>query len=81
MVKDQIISDGRTVWINSGTTGVAIGRFSKMGIDVHNTDGDGCFHCVPGPCGQAEWDRFVFSMKEYHGVVVHERFKPEYLNG
>lgn len=78
-MSDEITSDGRTVWVNSGRTGCALGRFSRMGIDVHTEEGDGCFDCAPGPCGPAEWLRFKESMKKYHGVIVSEEHRPRYL--
>jgi hypothetical protein len=31
----EIISDGRTVWVN-GSDGICLARFSRFGIDVHN---------------------------------------------
>jgi hypothetical protein len=73
----EIKWDVRTVWVN-GPQG-AIGRFSVHGIDVHTADATGCLDCAPGPCGAAEWDRFVAGMREHHGVEVPSEARPLYL--
>jgi len=73
----EVSSDGRTVWVNGLTA--LIGRFSKMGIDVHvdgTCAGDGC---VPGPCTKEHWETFKTQMLAVHNVVVTDDHMPKYL--
>lgn len=69
-------SDGRVVWVNTVSL---IGRFSKMGIDVH-VDG-ACIpgSCISGPCTLEHWRKFQALMLEHHGVEVWDKHMPKYL--
>jgi hypothetical protein len=72
----QIDSDGRTVWVNGP---ILLGRFSKLGIDVHQ---DG--HCVGdscsvGPCTLNDWRTFQQKIRDMHGIEVPDKHMPEYL--
>ena len=56
MSAPEIRSDRTTVWVNSGVTGACIGRFGRMGIDIHKEilpeqelDGTECLSCSHGP--------------------------------
>jgi hypothetical protein len=76
-MRPEIKSDGRTVWVNGPTA--LIGRFSRMGIDVHIDGvcaGDGC---KPGPCTLEHWGIFKAQMLKVHGVKVSDRHMPKYL--
>ncbi len=76
-MKVQIRSDGRTVWVNSPEQ--LLGRFSRMGIDVHVDGacaGDGC---KPGPCTVEHWDTFKREMLRVHQINVSDRYIPKYL--
>lgn len=77
--KDEIISNGTTVWVNSGKTGNSIGRFSKMGIDIHNESADGCIDCKPGPTTLEDWRRFQTGMYHHYGVTVDDKHMPDFL--
>lgn len=85
-MKHQIVSDARTVWINSGKTGHCLGRFSRWGIDVHaeidpssSSDAKDCIECTHVlPC-YSDWQRFVAAMQEHHGVTVEEKHQPKWL--
>ena len=71
----EITTDGRTVWVNSS---VCLGRFSPLGVDVHQdaegqmAGGSQCLDC----CQEPDWPRFVASMWEHHGVQVTDEYKP-----
>ena len=78
----EITTDGKTVWINDATG--LIGRFSRLGIDVHvdgQCRGDSC---VKGPfnseTGPAAWDAFKEKMLALHGVQVKDKFFPKGLS-
>lgn len=69
----QILSDGRTCWVNA-PTGECIGRWSPVGVDVHRQlrdqlDGQGqCLDCVDG----GSWRYFLDSMERHYGVEIPE---------
>jgi hypothetical protein len=78
---NQIISDGRTVWVN-GADGCCLARFSKFGIDIHKdvegqTGGEVCLDCGTVP----DWDRFVLGCLGFHGIIVEDRHRPRFLGG
>ncbi len=67
-------------------TGCCIGRFSKMGVDVHKAGPDQvatgiqCLDCFHGGDPRELWDRFVISMRNHHGVEVPPGAKPAFRN-
>ncbi len=73
----ELSGDGHTVWV-CNWQGYTIGRFSAKGIDVHappDVSDRQCLHCEKGsdPFGKpkrSEWDKFVSSMLEFHGVQL-----------
>ena len=78
-----IDTDGRTVWV-TGSDGSCIGRFGRMGVDVHRPfeqqlDGKGeCLTCTHGPTGDAEWQLFVAEMLRHHEVGINDAYRPAY---
>lgn len=73
----EISTDGSTVWVNGPTA--LLGRFSRMGVDVHIGGvcaGEGC---VPGPCTIDHWRLFQVKMIVEHRVRVSDAWMPEYL--
>lgn len=78
----QIDSDGITVWVNGGD-GYCLGRFGRMGIDVHcspfqSADGKGeCLFCTHGPVNAQDWETFKQQMKTCHDVTVTDQYKPD----
>ncbi len=78
-----IESDGRTVWVHRGAE--TIGRFGRMGVDVHSTmaeqtEGAGqCKCCTHGLTGWKEWRLFQFAMRQHHGADVGDRWAPDRL--
>lgn len=82
--KFEIISDGRTVWVNGGDGG-CLARFSKFGIDIHlDTEGQmasgrqclDCTHSLPDADG---WTHFVASVRQHHGVALAPKHRPAWL--
>jgi hypothetical protein len=73
------------VWVND-ENGCCIGRFGRMGVDVHRpiTDPDyekkgECLVCTHGPVTRRDWATFVTAMRAGHGVTVPEEFQPAWL--
>jgi len=83
VTQHEIISDKRTVWVNSGETGSCIGRFGPMGIDIHydlvQKSETECLSCTHEPAKLADWQRFVREMKQFYDVVIGEEHKPTWL--
>ncbi len=73
--KVEVSSDGQTVWVNNAF--VNIGRFGRLGIDVHNADATSCLHCTHGITTVEDWETFKLKMLEHHGVVVTDEHKPK----
>lgn len=76
MMKTEIKSDGRTVWVN-GEDGCCLARFSRFGIDIHNdakgqVEGEQCLQCSRIP----DWAAFKAGCLEHHGVTVDDSHKP-----
>ncbi len=76
MSKLEILTDGRTVWINRE---MLLGRFSRMGIDVHSQGRCIEESCFPGPCYRSHWEQFKQLMKEHHGIIVADKYMPDFL--
>jgi hypothetical protein len=80
----EIVSDGRTVWVNA-EDGCCVGRFSVNGIDVHHDGasqlalGKQCLDCKPGPCDLSDWRHFQRAMREHYGIWINTKHRPEYL--
>ena len=80
-VDHEIISDGKTVWINDAT-GCCIGRLSRFGIDIHKTGeeqmltGTQCLDCAHDVPKDEMWCYFTASMLRNHGVLVPENHRP-----
>lgn len=83
-LQHEIISDGRTVWVNDHT-GFCTGRFSKFGIDVHKSlaaqiEGQSqCLACTHTRPTMADWVRFQKLMREHYGIVVEAKHRPDFL--
>lgn len=81
----EVTTDGRTVWVNSGVNGSNIARFSRAGIDVHNTfdvqreKGTECLFCTHEPTNNEDWKKFQDSVREHYGVNIPDEFKPDWL--
>lgn len=75
----QVTTDGITVWVcdNNGNT---IGRFGRMGIDVHSADSTRCLYCTHEPTISKDWDVFVVQMRKHHGVNIEPHYRPDRFN-
>lgn len=76
--RDYVIeTDGRVVWINGAL--MLLGRFSRLGIDVH-VDGK-CIgdSCSPGPCTLEHWREFQKKMLDLHRIKVPDKYMPTFL--
>lgn len=83
----EISTDGRTVWINSGVTGMAIGRFGVNAIDIHTHDAGACLDCSVGSGGSdllpettiLDWHKFKRGVRHHFGIEVPDSFLPSRL--
>lgn len=74
----ELIADGRTVWVNSGISGMSIGRYRNGGIiDIHKAEASdwSCLFCKPWE-GPDDWILFQHKMKELHGVDIPDNMRP-----
>jgi hypothetical protein len=82
----EILSAANAVWVNDAT-GHCIGRFGRLGIDVHHPvavqleHGGQCQACTHGRTTEAEWQRFRQLMWEHHQVRVPDSARPGFLAG
>jgi hypothetical protein len=82
---NQIISDGKTVWVN-GQRGECIARLSgfediaavdvHQPLDVQRETGKECLDCRNDLRGSEAWQHFVAALDRYFGIVVDERHRP-----
>ena len=74
----QIDSDGTTVWVNDNT-GYCIGRFGRMGIEIHANpeSGNECLFCTHKQVDQDDWVLFAEKMFEFYQVVDLESHCPK----
>lgn len=80
----QVQSDGITVWVHDAHDGSCIGRFGRMGIDIHRpvseqAEHGQCLLCTHGSTGPDHWRRFVAAMQDIYDVKVSERHRPRHL--
>ncbi|MHC5194807.1 hypothetical protein ACYSUW_13730 [Pseudomonas frederiksbergensis] len=72
----QISAMRDTVWIHSGQDGSTVGRFGRMGIDLHNTvtemlqGASQCRLCTHGKPTRSDWALFREKALEFWGVDV-----------
>ncbi len=85
VMDNEIKSDGRTVWVNSGEDGTNLARFSKMGIDIHKTSeqqiatGKQCIDCKPGPTSYSDWKGFKQTMLDIYKIKISNKHMPDFL--
>lgn len=82
---ERVTSDGHTVWVHDDRDGSCIGRFGRMGIDIHRPASEQaehgqCLLCTHGATGPDHWRRFVIAMQDIYGVTVSERHRPRRLS-
>ena len=73
------LSDSKSaVWIHSCVDGSTVGRFGRMGIDLHNTVTEQqagmpeCRLCTHGQPSKEDWQLFRDKALEFWGVHVPE---------
>jgi len=81
---NEIVWDGRTVWVNSGKDGSSIGRFSQFGVDVHVTateqveTGKQCLGCSKDGSAKG-WETFCALMAKHYNVTVPAESVPKHV--
>lgn len=81
----MIDTDGRTVWVHSAKDGSCIGRFSRFGVDVHNTadamiaGAPQCLECSHDLPPRESWRAFKRAMLLHHEAVVSDRYMPGFV--
>lgn len=72
----------QAVWVNA-STGECLGRFGRMGIDVHRRVEDQglgqCLDCTHSRTTREDWCRFQQSMMRFHGVDLSDLPTPEFV--
>lgn len=75
------------IWIHA-SDGSTVGRFGRMGVDLHNTVSEQmrgmpeCRLCTHGKPGRKEWDLFREKSLEWWGVVIpSDAFDEDLLKG
>lgn len=72
----QLSECRNAVWIHCLNDGSTVGRFGRMGVDLHNSVLDQrrgipeCRLCTHGPVSEADWQLFRDKALEWWGVVV-----------
>jgi hypothetical protein len=81
----QVAATRSAVWIHA-SDGSTVGRFGRMGVDLHNTvtemmlGASECRLCTHGKPSQAEWLLFRQKAFEWWGVhVPQDAFDPQLL--
>lgn len=75
-VQISVLKD--TVWVHDNLEGSTVGRFGKLGVDIHNSVAaqmDGlpqCRLCTHGPVNRSDWQLFRDKALEFWGVVIEE---------
>lgn len=80
MMKADVSTNGKTVWVDSNATGMCLARFCPFSGEVFSGTPDTAlylFH-VQGPTGCTEWDKWVEAVKAHHGVKVSDKMRPLY---
>lgn len=72
----QLSASKNAVWIHSSADGSTVGRFGRMGVDLHNTVSEQqagmpeCRLCTHGQPSRADWQLFREKALEFWGVEV-----------
>lgn len=67
----EVLSDGKTCWVNDTADGCALARWSPRGVDIHRTGeeqlrgGVSCLDCTSG-----SWAYFIEAMRRHYGVEL-----------
>lgn len=72
----EIAANKSVVWVHSRADGSTVGRFGKMGVDIHNTVTDQlngapeCRLCTHGLVTESDWALFRDKALEFWGVTI-----------
>lgn len=72
----QLSATRTAIWVHSTTDGSTVGRFGRMGIDLHNTVTEQmaglpeCRLCTHGKPSVADWNMFRSRVLEWFGLDV-----------
>lgn len=84
----QLSENRSAVWIHCQADGSTVGRFGRMGMDMHNTVTQQmsgmpeCRLCTHGKPSLADWDQFRHLAKAWWGVEVPpDAFSERWLLG
>lgn len=73
----EVATSRNAVWIHA-SDGSTVGRFGRMGVDLHNSVSDQmagspeCRLCTHGKVTKKDWELFRQKAKEFWGVEVPE---------
>jgi len=70
----EISTDGVTVWVNGPE--YLLGRFGRLGIDVHSATGGECQYCTHGDTSRFDWYVFCGAMAQFHQIDVPDTYMP-----
>lgn len=78
----EVVSDGKSVWVN--VPGGNLARFGLGGIDIHQEPmrqaaGAECLFCTHEVTDRADWETFVKKMRELHGIGITDYHRPDRL--
>lgn len=79
----ELLYDGKTVWVN-GLDGSNLGRFSRMGYDVHHPvekqmKGDVCLLCTHSLPDLKGWVLWRDRMEAMTGLKINDEAKPKWV--
>ena len=85
MSEVDITSDGVTVWVNNDV-GYCLGRFGKMGIDIHSNpksvkEMQQCILCTHEQTTLGDGHRFIEGMRQHHNITVPDEYRPTRFRG
>ena len=82
----EILVGHHAVWVN-GPNGDCLGRFGRMGVDVHRSAAEQmaglgeCLDCTHAPVTAKDWHRFVRSMLLHYSVDLSHLAVPSFVPG
>ena len=72
----QILSDGKTVWVNSNETGSCVARFCKLSLEFMPKAET--FNADPSKRDGADWGRFKDGVARRYGFVIGDEYEPKW---
>lgn len=82
----QLSESRNAVWVHDGIDGSTVGRFGRMGVDIHHSVAEQmagapeCRVCTHGPVTQEDWHLFREKAFEFWGInVPYDAFNPAFF--